>query len=265
MLNPIKSVPLNLLAFRENLKIKEEQGNPMVWDPIRRKYISLLPEELVRQMIILYLLDAGFSERLIAVEKQIKIGEQFKRYDLLVYRTADEPLILIECKKPDIKLTQNTFDQISMYNLELNIPYLMVSNGHTSYICHIDFHQKKYTFINQLPDLKTKPMNELQWNYSEFLTFLLIHAGYADLELTQDERDLIENRFGAETFKKILAEYEVLGEYERLKEILKYKGVYFPTAERKMEILSEMKKVFDADGLYSKLEVNLMDFLNHML
>jgi len=265
MPDPIKSIHIDLLPYRQQLKIKQENGNTLVWDPIRRKYVSILPEEIVRQCLILFLLDSGYSERLITVEKQFKVGNRIKRYDILVHRKAEEPYILIECKNPDINITQDTFDQISMYNMQLKIPYLLVSNGISSYLCHIDFDEKKYNFIDQLPNTKKNPMSELEWNYSEFLTFVLIHAGYADLELTDSEKDLIQNRFGKETFDKILAEYDTLGDYERLQSIMKYKGVYFPTAERKMEILAEMKKLFDADGFYSKLEVNLMNFLEHML
>jgi hypothetical protein len=106
---------------------------------------------------------------------------------------------------------------------------------------------------------------EYKWNYSEFLGFLLIHASYADLEFTADEKELIQSKVGKETFEKMHAEYEELGDYEILQEILKYKGLYYPTEDRRNEVLAEINKLFKADGEFSKLEQNLSLFLTKLL
>lgn len=260
-----QSIKLDLIQSTQSIKTKKLDGKTQIWDPIRRKYLVLQPEELVRQSVIQYLIDIGFSIKMINVEKEIQVGNQKKRYDIVVYLKASTPMLLVECKKPDTLIDQKSFDQISNYNIALQIPYLLVTNGHKSYLSFIDFTQKKYTFMTDEKVIKNIAMNELKWNYSEFLTFVLIHAAYADLELTKDEQDTIVNRFGKGMFDKILKQYEEMGEYDRLEEIMKYKGVYYPTVERKQIILDEMRKIFEADGVYSKLEVNLKEFLERLL
>jgi len=106
---------------------------------------------------------------------------------------------------------------------------------------------------------------EYNWNYSEFLGFILIHASYADLEFTSEEKEMIKSKVGTETFEKMHAAYQELGDYETLQEILKYKGIYYPTIDRKQEILDEINNLFKADGEYSKLEKNLSLFLKKLL
>ncbi len=109
-------------------------------------------------------------------------------------------------------------------------------------------------------------MNEqLNWNYEEFLCFLLIHSSYADMEFSNDEKVLIINKYGEETYHKMNNIYDDMGDYEKLETILKYKGVYYPTTDRKGEILNEIDKLFEADGNYSKLEKTQMLFLNKLL
>lgn len=106
---------------------------------------------------------------------------------------------------------------------------------------------------------------ELKWNYSEFTCFLLIHASYADMEFSQDEKTLIMNKFGKAMFENIADQYDSMGEYERLNTIMQYKGVYYPTSDRKAELLSEIETLCNADGDYSRLEKTLIMFLNKML
>jgi len=106
---------------------------------------------------------------------------------------------------------------------------------------------------------------ELDWSYEELLCFLLIHASYADMEFTEDEKHMIINKYGHKSYEKMNDIYDGLGEYERLATILKYKGVYYPTVDRKGEILNEISKLFEVDGSYSKLEKTQMNFLNKLL
>jgi len=109
-------------------------------------------------------------------------------------------------------------------------------------------------------------MNDsIDWNYEEFLCFLLTHSSHADMEFTSDEKALIINTYGEENYKKMNDIYEGLGDYEKLQSILKYKGVYYPTLARKEEILNEIAKLFEADGSYSKLEKTQMSFLKKLL
>jgi len=106
---------------------------------------------------------------------------------------------------------------------------------------------------------------ELDWNYNEFLCFLLIHSSYADMEFTDDEKQMIISKYGNEAYEKMNDIYDGMGDYERLENILKYKGVYYPTIDQKGEILNEISKLFAADGSYSKLEKTQMNFLSKLL
>lgn len=106
---------------------------------------------------------------------------------------------------------------------------------------------------------------ELNWNYQEFLTFILIHASYADLEFTDDERDQIKKNISVETFDKIHEHYLGCGDYQKLQTILDYKGLYYPTATQKNELLDRMTQQFAVDGDYSLLEHNLREFLVKLL
>ena len=87
----------------------------------------------------------------INVEKLIKINDLNKRYDVVVYQPNGELFLLIECKAPEVKITQQTFDQIARYNLVLNAKYLMVTNGLNHYFCQMDFENEKYIFLKELP------------------------------------------------------------------------------------------------------------------
>lgn len=108
-------------------------------------------------------------------------------------------------------------------------------------------------------------MKDLTLNFTEFTTFLLLHASYADLEFTDDERSRIISRVSEETFQKVSDIYDTLGEYERLKLIMDHKGTHYPTPAQKMEILDIMRSQFEADGEFSRLEKGLLLFLEKLL
>lgn len=106
---------------------------------------------------------------------------------------------------------------------------------------------------------------ELQWNYNEFCTYLLIYASYADLEFSQAEKELILSKIDEESFKKIEAIYLEATDFRRLEIILDHKGLYYPTAAQKQELLAKINELFNVDGDYSKLEKNLNLFLERLL
>ena len=102
----------------------------LVFDPIRKKRIVLTPEETVRQNLIKYLTtQKGYPQSLISVEAPLKYAGACKRSDLLVYNNAGQPLMLIECKAPEVALTNKVFEQIAIYNLAIKAPYLLITNG----------------------------------------------------------------------------------------------------------------------------------------
>lgn len=121
-------------------------------DVVRRKYVVLTPEEWVRQHCIHYLRDVKkFPVSLMSVERGFRTNTLNLRYDLAAFNKKAEAVLLVECKAPDVTIDQHTFDQIAAYNLELKVPYLMVSNGLKHYCCVMDFEEKRYHFLKEIP------------------------------------------------------------------------------------------------------------------
>lgn len=152
-------MPFNLpgLIFPpSNFKIKEEKEKLFILDPSRKKYVLLTPEEWVRQNCLHYLRDhKGFPISYLAVERSFNLNNQILRYDIVAYSKEAKPLLLVECKAPEVKISQKTFDQVAVYNLKLKVPYLILTNGLELYCCVADFQNSKYIFLKEIPDFKT--------------------------------------------------------------------------------------------------------------
>ena len=123
-----------------------------IFDPIRRKYVQLTPEEWVRQNLVQYFVqDLGYPTGLTAIEKILDYhGTQF-RADVVVHNRQAQPLLIAECKAPEVSITQDVFDQIARYNRVLQARYLVVTNGVTHYCYAIDYEQHDYSFLEALP------------------------------------------------------------------------------------------------------------------
>lgn len=135
-----------------SFRFKNSENKVAIFDEIRKKFILLTPEEWVRQHTVQFLLqDKKFPKSYINVEKLIKINDLSKRYDVVVFQPNGDIFLLIECKAPEVPISQNTFDQIARYNLVLKAKYLMVTNGLNHYFCQMDFENEKYIFLNELP------------------------------------------------------------------------------------------------------------------
>lgn len=140
-----------------SFRFKNSENKVAIFDEIRKKFIILTPEEWVRQHVLQYLLqDKNYPKSYINVEKLIKINDLSKRYDIIVYQPDGAIYLLIECKAPEVAITQQTFDQIARYNLVLNAKYLMVSNGLNHYFCQMDLIKEKYIFLQELPEFNCK-------------------------------------------------------------------------------------------------------------
>ena len=138
-------------------RFKNSENKIAIFDEIRKKFILLTPEEWVRQHVVQFLLqEKNYPKSYINVEKLIKINSLTKRYDIVVYQPNGELFLLIECKAPEVKINQETFNQIARYNLVLNAKYLMVSNGLNHYFCKIDFENEKYVFLEELPSFENR-------------------------------------------------------------------------------------------------------------
>ena len=134
-------------------RLKNSENKVSIFDVIRKKFVVLTPEEWVRQHVIFYLIEEKkYPISLINVEKNLKINGLTKRYDIVVFHSNGNINILVECKAPEIQISQHTFDQIARYNLTLNADYLMVTNGLQHYYCRIQAENEAYEFLKDLPD-----------------------------------------------------------------------------------------------------------------
>ena len=136
-----------------SFRFKNSENKIAIFDEIRKKFLILTREEWVRQHVIMFLLsDKKYPKSYVNVEKLIKINALNKRYDIIVYQPNGEIYLLIECKAPEVKIGQETFDQIARYNLILKAKYLMVTNGLNHYFCEMDHENEKYIFLKELPE-----------------------------------------------------------------------------------------------------------------
>lgn len=132
-------------AFR----IKQEGETSFVFDTIRKKWMLITPEEWVRQNFIQYLVTVKhYPSSLIALEKKIKLGELSKRFDILIYDTSHRPWMIVECKAPEIILSEDVLHQALRYNLAVPVPYIVITNGNSTYAWKKD---KNLLLIEDLP------------------------------------------------------------------------------------------------------------------
>ena len=133
-------------------KMKEKDGKKLIFDPLRQKYVVLTPEEWVRQRFINYLItDKGYPKELMGNEIALTLNGTSRRCDTVVYDKYLTPLMVIEYKAAHINITQAVFDQIVRYNMVMQVDYLIVSNGRSHYCCEIDYSNKRYNFLENVP------------------------------------------------------------------------------------------------------------------
>ncbi len=151
------NLQLDFLQFQPNLKIKKEGKQRLLFCTIRKKYLVLQPEELVRQLTIQYLIkDSAYNKNNIHVERGLTVNGLYRRTDIIIYDKDVQPYLLVECKRPKVKITQAVFDQIARYNLTLKVKYLLVTNGIDTFCCEMDYEAQSYRFLAEVP---VAPMN----------------------------------------------------------------------------------------------------------
>ena len=134
------------------LKTKSVEGTIQVFDVIRKKYFVLTPEEWVRQHFIHYLNnEKNYPMGLMGVEKMVKYNALKTRADIVLYTREGKAKMIVECKAPNIKITQDTFNQIAKYNFKLKVEYLVVTNGIQHFCCRMDYENNKITFLDDIP------------------------------------------------------------------------------------------------------------------
>ncbi len=141
---------LNLPPFTPRLTITG--GKPRIWDSLRQRYVALTPEEWVRQHFVSYLTASlDYPTPLMANEVSIDLNGMSRRCDTVVYDTQLRPLMIVEYKRPGVKITQKVFSQISRYNLTMRVDYLTVSNGLQHFCCKMHYESGTYTFLENIP------------------------------------------------------------------------------------------------------------------
>ena len=134
------------------LKTKSVEGTIQVFDVIRKKYFVLTPEEWVRQHFIHYLNnEKNYPMGLMGVEKMVKYNALKTRADIILYTTEGKAKMIVECKAANIKITQDTFNQIAKYNFKLKVPFLVVTNGMQHFCCRMDYANNSISFLEEVP------------------------------------------------------------------------------------------------------------------
>ncbi|MDP4239186.1 MAG: type I restriction enzyme HsdR N-terminal domain-containing protein [Bacteroidota bacterium] len=142
---------LNLPEY--SFRIKKQEDKLLIFDSQRKRYVSLTPEEWVRQHFIRFLIEEkGYPAAYLAIEKQLSMNGMKKRCDAILYNEHALPILIIELKAPNVAITQSTFDQVAVYNAKLKVDYFMISNGIEHYCCKVDSKNSKYEFFTELPE-----------------------------------------------------------------------------------------------------------------
>ncbi len=135
---------------RHSYKIKNERGKELIFDECRKHWLQLTPEEWVRQNFLQYLIQTKlYPSSLIAVEREILLGELKKRCDIVVFKNA-KPWMIVECKEMKAELNEAVIKQILSYNISLQVSYLVITNGRETFALSID--GMKHEWIKEIPD-----------------------------------------------------------------------------------------------------------------
>ena len=177
---------LDFLQFQPRLRLVRSGDSDFVHDPVRRKAVALTPEELLRQLVLHYLLEVKrYPLNRVRVEIGLTVNGQPRRGDIVVFDAVFRPWLLVECKSPKVALTEAAFGQAARYNMGLQVPFLAITNGLATFCCALDYEQKTFSFLPDFPDFWKR--------VSKFHPFLIafstlynaldeLHAPYAVLD-----------------------------------------------------------------------------------
>ena len=136
-----------------DLRIRNKEGRQEVFDVVRKRHVRLTAEEWVRQHFLHFMINQKkVPLSLIAVETSIKYNNLSKRCDIVVYNRNGKPALVVECKAPEIEISQEVFNQVAMYNMTLKVKFLVVTNGLKHYSCAIDHEKGSFLFLKDIPD-----------------------------------------------------------------------------------------------------------------
>lgn len=132
-----------------------ENGRKYIFDQLRKKYVSVTPEEIVRQHFVKYIIEEKkYPAGRIGNEISLNLNGCRKRCDTVIYDNFGTPCTIIEYKSPNVNITQETFNQITRYNIIFRVKFLIVSNGINHYCCRIDYESGNCRFIDHIPEYK---------------------------------------------------------------------------------------------------------------
>ena len=152
----MNNLPIDLLIYQSELDLEATGNAHYIYCLIRKKYLKATPEEMVRQLILVYLTkEKKYPIGRIRTEMGLKVNTMDKRCDILVYNDAFEPILLVECKSAKVPITESTFLQIANYNQTLQVPYLLVTNGPFTYCCRVDWEEGVFEFLEAIPNYET--------------------------------------------------------------------------------------------------------------
>jgi hypothetical protein len=144
-------VKLNLPACDFRVE-KDQEGKLSIFDPLRKKFLILTPEEWVRQHLIWYLIsEFHYPKSLFALERGLTYNTLQKRFDFMVLDQSGSPFLLVECKSPDIRLSQQTVEQVAVYNTQVKAPYIGISNGIQHLFLSYSPEGKNYLQLREIP------------------------------------------------------------------------------------------------------------------
>lgn len=142
-------MPLNLPPF--DYRIRKHDGASEIYDAVRRKYVRLTPEEWVRQHFVHFLIEMkGYPTPLMAIEKGIGVYGMRRRFDIVCYDRQGNPFLIVECKAPEVPLSQATFDQVFGYNLTVAAPYVAITNG-IVHLCGTAGDNRQFRLLPDIP------------------------------------------------------------------------------------------------------------------
>ena len=143
-------VNLNLPTFP--FELKQDHDQILIFDFLRKRYVVLTPEEWVRQHFTNYIIThLNYPRSLVKVEGGLRFNKLQKRSDIVVFNREGNPWMVIECKAPDLKLSDRTVHQASVYNHSLKAKYLVITNGLTHICCEIDWANSKTIILQTMP------------------------------------------------------------------------------------------------------------------
>jgi len=149
-----KMLQLNLPNY--NFRIKKQDEKFLIFDSQRKRWVSLTPEEWVRQHFIRFLIEEkNYPAAYLAIEKQLIMNGLKKRCDAILYNKTADPVVIIEFKSPEVVISQAVFDQVAVYNAKLKVDYLIISNGIEHYCCKVNPETARYEFFSEIPDYKS--------------------------------------------------------------------------------------------------------------